>query len=56
MMHWFVKADDDTWVFVDNLRTYLANYDEDKPHYMMGLRIDTTTIRNETFLFGGTGA
>ena len=52
---WFMKADDDTWVFVDNLRSYLANYDEDKPHYM-GLQIDTTIDRNEMFLFGGTGS
>ena len=50
-----MKADDDTWVFVDNLGSYLANYDEDEPHYM-GLQADNTTKRNETFLYGGTGS
>ena len=29
----FMKADD-TWMFVDSLHSYLANYDEVEPHHM----------------------
>ena len=50
---WFMKADDDTWVFVDNLRSLLANYDSNKAHFLgtQGGRTD----RNETYHYGGTG-
>ena len=50
---WFMKADDDTWAFLDNLCLDLANSDEDKPHYM-GLQ-EKSANRNATFLYGGTG-
>ena len=50
---WFMKADDDTWVFVDNLRSLLRGYDEKKPYYL-GNQADPTD-RNETYNFGGTG-
>ncbi|EDQ92391.1 uncharacterized protein MONBRDRAFT_22031 [Monosiga brevicollis MX1] len=30
---WFMKADDDTFVVVDNLRQFLAQYDPNKPHF-----------------------
>ena len=51
---WFIKADDDTWVFVDNLRSYLANYNASKAHYLG--RLGGQTDRNETYHYGGTGA
>ena len=28
-----MKADDDTFVFVDNLRTFLKDFDPNDPHY-----------------------
>ena len=28
-----LKVDDDAYVMVDNLRSFLADYDPDKPHY-----------------------
>jgi glycoprotein-N-acetylgalactosamine 3-beta-galactosyltransferase len=31
---WFVKVDDDTYLFVDNLREYLKYYNPEVPHYM----------------------
>ena len=50
---WFLKADDDTWVFVDNLRSYLANYDENEPHYL-GLHVPESKWNNK-YHYGGTG-
>ena len=30
---WFMKADDDSFVMVDNLRLFLSNYDPEVPHF-----------------------
>eukprot|EP00043_Microstomoeca_roanoka_P019016 m.208477 g.208477 ORF g.208477 m.208477 type:complete len:499 (+) comp16926_c1_seq1:282-1778(+) len=30
---WFMKADDDTYVMVDNLRKFLSKFDPNKPHF-----------------------
>ena len=30
---WFMKADDDSFVMVENLRRFLAKYDPNVPHF-----------------------
>ena len=50
---WFMKADDDTWVFVDNLRSLLSSYDPKKAHFLG--RLGATTYTNATYHYGGTG-
>ncbi|VDM72135.1 unnamed protein product, partial [Strongylus vulgaris] len=35
---WYYKADDDTYVIVENLRAYLATFNSNEPHYI-GFRI-----------------
>ena len=31
---WFFRADDDSYVFTDNLRTFLQRHDPRQPHYL----------------------
>ena len=33
---WFIKADDDTYMFTDNLLSFLSPYDPSEPHYFGG--------------------
>ncbi|KAK6747993.1 hypothetical protein RB195_000917 [Necator americanus] len=35
---WYYKADDDTYVIMENLRAYLATFDPNEPHYI-GFRV-----------------
>ncbi|XP_078545064.1 glycoprotein-N-acetylgalactosamine 3-beta-galactosyltransferase 1-B-like [Lissotriton helveticus] len=49
---WFLKADDDTYVIVDNLRFLLANYSPDQPIYL-GKRFKPEP--KEDYMSGGAG-
>ena len=51
---WFVKADDDTWIFMDNLRSTLGRYDANRAHYL-GHGSSSPPGQNWTYHFGGTG-
>ena len=37
---WFLKGDDDTYIIMENLRHYLAQFDPRKPHYVGGRSMD----------------
>ena len=50
---WFLKADDDTWMFMDNLRSLLGRYNASRPHYL-GSK-GSIWYQNESFHFGGAG-
>ncbi|CAD6199651.1 unnamed protein product [Caenorhabditis auriculariae] len=50
---WYFKADDDTYVIVDNLRKYLARFDPEKP-YFIGYRLKRR-MPNNGYNAGGSG-
>lgn len=49
---WFLKADDDTFVVVENLRRLLSRYDTDKPVYL-GHRFKVFV--KQGYMSGGAG-
>ncbi|KAM3858203.1 glycoprotein-N-acetylgalactosamine 3-beta-galactosyltransferase 1 [Diretmus argenteus] len=49
---WFLKADDDTFVVIDNLRYTLSKYDPEKPLYL-GRRF--TPFIKQGYMSGGAG-
>nr|XP_046274203.1 glycoprotein-N-acetylgalactosamine 3-beta-galactosyltransferase 1 isoform X3 [Scatophagus argus]XP_046274204.1 glycoprotein-N-acetylgalactosamine 3-beta-galactosyltransferase 1 isoform X3 [Scatophagus argus]XP_046274205.1 glycoprotein-N-acetylgalactosamine 3-beta-galactosyltransferase 1 isoform X3 [Scatophagus argus]XP_046274207.1 glycoprotein-N-acetylgalactosamine 3-beta-galactosyltransferase 1 isoform X3 [Scatophagus argus] len=49
---WFLKADDDTFVVVENLRYTLSKYDTEKPLYL-GRRF--TPFLSQGYMSGGAG-
>ncbi|XP_030377834.1 glycoprotein-N-acetylgalactosamine 3-beta-galactosyltransferase 1-like [Scaptodrosophila lebanonensis] len=52
---WFVKADDDTYMIVENLRYLLHPYSPEKPLYF-GMRIRSMHgSKNYTYMSGGAG-
>ena len=53
---WFLKADDDTFIFTGNLRAFLKNFKPDEPHYM-GCQLDfyPNDKRNTMINAGGAG-
>ncbi|XP_030377745.1 glycoprotein-N-acetylgalactosamine 3-beta-galactosyltransferase 1-like [Scaptodrosophila lebanonensis] len=52
---WFVKADDDTYMIVENLRYLLHPYSPEKPLYF-GMRFNSNLPhKNYTYMSGGAG-
>ncbi|KRX21027.1 Glycoprotein-N-acetylgalactosamine 3-beta-galactosyltransferase 1 [Trichinella nelsoni] len=51
---WFLKADDDTYVIVENLRLLLSSYDPDKPHYF-GYMLKYNGEPDALYMSGGAG-
>ncbi|KAL1239680.1 Glycoprotein-N-acetylgalactosamine 3-beta-galactosyltransferase [Trichinella pseudospiralis] len=51
---WFLKADDDTYVIVENLRLLLSSYDADKPHYF-GYMLKYNGEPDALYMSGGAG-
>lgn len=49
---WFLKADDDTWMFMDNLRQFLYAYSSDMPIYF-GCRLKNYV--QQGYMSGGSG-
>ena len=50
---WFLKADDDSYVIVENLKAYLKRFPPHRPHYV-GKSSDKRSAR-EAFASGGPG-
>lgn len=50
---WVLKADDDTYVILENLRFLLSNYDKDKPGYL-GYHFNMY-VENHGYMSGGAG-
>uniref|UniRef100_A0AC34QRZ9 N-acetylgalactosaminide beta-1,3-galactosyltransferase n=1 Tax=Panagrolaimus sp. JU765 TaxID=591449 RepID=A0AC34QRZ9_9BILA len=42
---WYIKVDDDSYIFAKNLKEYLSNYDPSKPYYM-GFRWKYPRMKN----------
>ncbi|XP_058475875.1 glycoprotein-N-acetylgalactosamine 3-beta-galactosyltransferase 1-like [Solea solea] len=49
---WFVKADDDTFIVIENLRYVLSKYDTEEPHYL-GRRF--SPFVKQGYMAGGAG-
>ncbi|VDL74541.1 unnamed protein product [Nippostrongylus brasiliensis] len=50
---WYYKADDDTYVVMENLRSYLATFDPNEPHYI-GFRLKRR-MKRHGYNAGGSG-
>ncbi|KII64265.1 Glycoprotein-N-acetylgalactosamine 3-beta-galactosyltransferase 1 [Thelohanellus kitauei] len=47
---WFMKADDDTYFFMENLKTFLSKYDPNKPYFFGNQTLTSTHIVIHHFL------
>jgi glycoprotein-N-acetylgalactosamine 3-beta-galactosyltransferase len=50
---WFLKADDDTYVIVENLKSLLKDFDTNAPIYLGGRYRYPPT--NQSYMTGGSG-
>ena len=51
---WFLKADDDTFIIMDNLRHFLNQFHSSEPIYFGRHFVDKSDIPNGTYTFAGT--